>query len=239
MVRDLLTARTLNARVRLVPTAWTEQSAATGVTGVEPRDPDALAAALRAAVAGGERSAPRFAVKIGMLPNPASAAAVLRALRDFDGPVVFDPVLAASSGGSLFRGTPAELLALGARATVFTPNANEAAVLTNRGVASVTDAEAAGRVLVQGGASAVLVKGGHLMGDVAVDLLVTPDRARPFAAKRLLGPPVRGTGCALGTAIAVALGRGLPLDDAVEEAKVWLHGAIADAVAVGDEHHLS
>jgi hydroxymethylpyrimidine/phosphomethylpyrimidine kinase len=239
VVRDLLTARTLRERALLVPTAWTTQSAATGVTGIEPRAPEALEAAVRGALDVANHPATRFVVKIGMLANSAGAAAVLRGLGDFDGPIVFDPVLGASSGGSLFGGNPADLLPLGARATLFTPNATEAAALTTRIVADLTDAEEAARVLVRGGASAVLLKGGHLTGDAAVDLLVTPERVRRFEAKRLGGPPVRGTGCALATAIAVALGRGLPLEDAIAEAKAWLHGAIADAVGVGDERHLS
>jgi hydroxymethylpyrimidine/phosphomethylpyrimidine kinase len=239
VVRDLLTARTLNARVRLVPTAWTAQSAASGVTAIEPRDPDAVEAALREAIDAGRDPSVRFAVKIGMLANLAVAGAVARGLEDFRGPVVFDPVLGASSGGSLFAGDPADLLPLATGATVFTPNAGEAAVLTGRAVVDLKDAEEAGQALIRGGAAAVLVKGGHLTGDLAVDLLVTPGQSRRFEATRLSGPPVRGTGCALATAIAVALGRGLPLEAAIADAKGWLHTAIASAVAVGGERHLS
>ncbi|MBC8132679.1 MAG: bifunctional hydroxymethylpyrimidine kinase/phosphomethylpyrimidine kinase, partial [Deltaproteobacteria bacterium] len=102
VVRDFLTARTFGATVRLVPTAWTAQSA-TGVQSVEPRDPRALAFAIREALR--ERPADSTAaVKIGMVPDAAAAAAVADALADFDGAIVFDPVLAASSGGVLFTG---------------------------------------------------------------------------------------------------------------------------------------
>jgi len=243
VVRDFLTARTLRARVRLVPTAWTEQSAARGISSVEPRDPTALEAALRAALTPQPGpSVTEIAVKVGMLPNGAAVDAVVRALRNWVGPVVFDPVLGASSGGALYQGDPAVLLELGQRASVFTPNALEAGRLSKRDIAEPVDlveAERAGHALVRQGVPAVLVKGGHVRGALAVDLLVSAAGVRRFEAPRLPGPSVRGTGCALGTAIAVALARGLTLERAVAFAKAWLHGAIAGAIQVGDERHLS
>ena len=175
-----------------------------------------------------------------MIPDARAAGAVLDALAGFGGPIVLDPVLAASSGGGLYLGDRGALLALAARATLVTPNAVEAAALAGR--APVTTAEAAaecGRALVALGARAVLVKGGHVDGPVAVDVLVTPDGTRTFTAERLPGPSVRGTGCALATAIAVGLARGLPLGAAIAEAKAWLHAAIQSAVTVGVERHLS
>lgn len=236
VVRDLLTARTLGARVRLVPTAWTAQSPRTGVRSVEPRQPAALAAALGEALA---EAPPQTAVKLGMMPDQAVARAVLDALRGFAGPVVFDPVLAASSGGALYAGEPKELLALAARATLVTPNAGEAERLTGEPVADLGGAARAGRVLIEAGAPAALVKGGHLSGEQAVDLLITVHGTRPFAAPRLGGPSVRGTGCALATAIAVALASGQPLEAAVAGAKGWLHQALRHPVSVGDEWHIS
>jgi len=236
VVRDLLTARTLGARVRLVPTAWTAQSPRTGVRSVEPRQPAALAAALGEAL---DRSPPETAVKLGMMPDQAAARAVLEALRGFAGPVVFDPVLGASSGGALYAGEPKELLALAARATLVTPNAGEAQRLTGEQVADLDGAAHAGGALLAAGARAVLIKGGHLAGDQAVDLLITPEGTRAFAAPRLAGPSVRGTGCALATAIAVALGGGQSLAEAVGGAKSWLHQALQEAVPVEDEWHLS
>lgn len=245
VVRDFLTARTLGAAVRLIPTAWTEQSQA-GVAAIEPRDPDAWALAVRGALANAVRSAgkpaheeTRVAVKVGMLPNAQAARALWDALRGFAGPVVLDPVLRASSGGELYSGDPAELLAVGARATLITPNAAEAAALSGLPVRTTEDAVAAGRALCLRGVAAVLVKGGHLAGSAAVDVLVTAGEIRQFSAARLPGPPVRGTGCALATAIAVGLGRGLALGDAIAAAKAWLLAALAGAVDVGGERHLS
>ena len=251
VVRDLLTARTFGAGVRIVPTAWTEQSPVTGVTSVEPRDParleEAVATAWRAAV----RDGLPVALKVGMLPDARAAGAIRVALdgnlddsgtrRDaFTGPVVLDPVLGASSGGALFRDPPAALLPLCARATLTTPNVPELAALLGlpaSDIRSLDDVARAGRALLEAGAQAVLVKGGHLAGE-AVDTLVTPSGTRLFAASRHPGPDVRGTGCALGTAIAVGLGRGLSLEAAIAGAKAWLRGALERAVARGGEWHL-
>jgi hydroxymethylpyrimidine/phosphomethylpyrimidine kinase len=236
VVRDFLTARNLGAAVRLIPSAWTEQSS-TAVGAVEPRDVVQLEQAIHNAL---EELGRPLAVKIGMLPDVRSADAVAAALRDFAGAVVFDPVLAASSGGALFAGDPRRLLPLCARVTIVTPNALEAGALSGVEVRSVADAAEAGRVLCARGVRAVLVKGGHIEGDRrAVDVLVTPTEVREIAADRVPGPPVRGTGCALATAIAVGLARGLPLPAAVTEAKAWLGAALSGAIPVGREWHLS
>ncbi len=234
LVRDLKTACELGARAILVGTAWTRQDAG-AVQGIEPRTPDAVAAALDQALAAAPE---RTAVKIGMLATPAIASAVAAALGRWHGPVVFDPVVRATSGGALFRGTPAALAALLARATVVTPNLGEASWLTGLPVTSLDEAQAAGQALCQQGAQAVLVKGGHLQG-AAVDVLCRSGTQRAFQADRVPGASPRGTGCALATALAVHLARGLRLDAAVGQAKAWLASRIAAAIQVGDERHLS
>jgi hydroxymethylpyrimidine/phosphomethylpyrimidine kinase len=99
------------------------------------------------------------------------------------------------------------------------------------------DAARVGRLLVEAGAPAVLVKGGHLAGD-AIDVLVTGAGEERFTAPRIPGPSPRGTGCALATALAVELGRGRPLREAVTAAKGWLHEQIRAARAVGGEWQL-
>ena len=242
LVRDFLTARTLGAVMRLVPSAWTDQ-ASSGVAAVEARGAGALERAVRGAVgrgAGGQANG-AAAVKVGMLPDARAVAEVLTGLADFPGPVVVDPVLAASSGGALFQGSPDEWLRLAVRATLLTPNALEATALTGIPVRDGDDAVRAGQALLARGARAVLVKGGHLADAAsAIDVLVTRDcEPRRFEAPRLGGRSVRGTGCALATAVAVALARGAALVDAIAFGKSWLHGAWAGAVIVGDELHLS
>ncbi len=219
-MRDFLTARAFGAAPVLVGTAWTDQSDG-AVNGVEPRAALAVGQALgRALLAMG----PHTAVKVGMTGTAEVADAIARALGDFPGPVVFDPVLAASSGGSLFvAGAPADLLRLCRRATLVTPNLAEAAALTGRPVRTLADAHAAARALTDSGIAAVLVKGGHLGEEVpAVDVLRIGERDIEFSAARVPGPGLRGTGCALGTAIAVQLAAGARLPEATLAAKTWL-----------------
>ena len=234
LVRDLLTAEALGARAMLVGTAWTRQDEG-GVKGVEPRSPDMVRAGLEQALA---LCPPRrTAVKVGMVARGSIAAAIVSGLQAWRGPVVFDPVLGASSGGSLFEGAPADLLPLVCRATLVTPNLAEAAWLTGLAVETLEQARQAAQALAASGSAAVLVKGGHLSGP-ATDVLRSPAGERLFAGMRLPGKSPRGTGCALATAIAVGLARGEPLEQAVDAAKVWLAGRIQAAVAIGGARYL-
>jgi hydroxymethylpyrimidine/phosphomethylpyrimidine kinase len=233
LLRDVLTAGALGARPVAVGTAWTEQRP--DLHRVETRAPEFLADAVRHASAG--RPA---AVKVGMIPDPGAAAAVLAGLEGYGGPVVVDPVLASSRGRALFEGAPAALLDLCRRAALVTPNAAEAEALAGIRVADLEDAATAARALSARGLRAVLVKGGHLggPGEPATDTLVEGGRLQRFTRARVPGGDVRGTGCALATAIAVELGRGRSLAEAIETATAWLARAIATAVQVGAERHL-
>lgn len=234
LVRDVLTGRVLGARVLLVGTAWTRQDES-GVKGVEPRCPDMVRAGLEEALAG--CPANRTAVKIGMVATPGIAAALRSALDVWQGPVVFDPVLGASGGGSLFAGTPADLGSLLGRAALLTPNLAETAWLTGWVVETLDQARYAARELVDRGSAAVLVKGGHLAGP-PTDVLHSATGERLYPGTRLPGLSPRGTGCALATAIAVGLAGNQSLEKAIDAAKTWLAGRIQSAVAVGNTRHL-
>jgi hydroxymethylpyrimidine/phosphomethylpyrimidine kinase len=233
LVRDVLTATARGARPVAVGTAWADQGP--HHHRVEGRAPEFLQDTVRQQVAAGPG-----AVKVGMIPDAAGAAAVIAGLSGYTGPVVVDPVLASSRGRALFQGTPGDLLALCRRATLVTPNAAEAAALTGRRVTDLEDAAVAARALAEQGCAAVLVKGGHLGGsdEPATDTLLEGGRVHRLAHTRVAGGDVRGTGCALATAIAVELARGRGLVEAVGTATEWLAGAIARAVDVGGERHL-
>ena len=236
VARDLLTADSLGARAILIGTAWTEQGQ---VHAIEARAPERVRIALRAGL---ERTgAAGVAVKIGMVANAPIAKAILAALEGFAGPVVYDPVLRASSGGSLYDGNRESVLALAARATLLTPNLDEAAwLLDGQGPSTIrTEAQArtAARALRDLGVPAILVKGGHLEGD-ATDVLSSPAGESLFCGPRIAGPSPRGTGCSLATAIAVELASGESLERAVARAKTWLTKRIANAVTVGGERYL-
>jgi hydroxymethylpyrimidine kinase/phosphomethylpyrimidine kinase len=233
LVRDALTAAALGARPLVVGTAWTEQGA--GVHRVEAREADSLRDSLRQAL--GHKPA---AAKVGMVPDGASAEAVVYALRNFAGPVVVDPVLASSRGGALHRGPLEGLFPLLRRASLVTPNAAEAAALSGLPVTDLDGAAAAARALAGRGLAAVLIKGGHLggAGEPVTDTLFAGGELHRLAHARVGGGDVRGTGCALATALAVHLGRGATLLDATAAATAWLARALGSAVDVGGERHL-
>jgi hydroxymethylpyrimidine kinase/phosphomethylpyrimidine kinase len=234
LTRDLLTAAALGARGVVVGTAWTEQGSPS-MFAIEPRAPERVRVALASALLRvGEAGS---AVKIGMVATGQVAQAIAAALGAYAGPVVYDPVLRASSGDSLYDGDRDAILALARRATLLTPNLAEAAWLLDRPVRTESDAREAARALQVLGIAAVLVKGGHLEDD-ATDVLLSPVGESLFSSPRIAGPSPRGTGCALATAIAVGLARGEPIEHAVASAKTWLTRRIADARLVGDERHL-
>jgi hydroxymethylpyrimidine kinase/phosphomethylpyrimidine kinase len=224
LVRDWLTATERGARPTLIGSAWTDQGPG-GVAAVEPRDRRGLVSALDRALAA---ASGMVAVKVGMIATPDLARAVAEVMEASALPLVFDPVLGASAGGSLFEGSLIGLDPLLRRADLVTPNAAEATALAGVTVEEVDDARRAATILRARGARAVLVKGGHLRGD-AVDLLLTAEGETLFRAPRVPGPGLRGTGCALATAIAVELARGGDLAAAVGTAKAWLLGKLRAA----------
>lgn len=230
-LRDLITATALGARAHVVGTAFTLQDSAFSV---EPRAAGQVAVALTTALA---QAGPACSVKIGMVANAEIARAIAPALGSHQGPIVYDPVLRASSGGSLYDGDRASVLALARQVTLLTPNLDEAAWLLDRPVRTRADARAAAWALRDQGIAAVLLKGGHLEGE-ATDVLLSPTGETLLACPRSPGPSPRGTGCALATAIAVELAAGSPLDDAVASAKAWLAQRIAGATSVGTARHL-
>lgn len=177
------------------------------------------------------------AVKSGMLPTPEVIVAVAHALREY-GPLhyVLDPVMISKSG---FHLIPAESVSalvshLLPLASLVTPNTHEAEALSGLGpIRTVADMEAAGRRILASGARAVLVKGGHLDHAEAVDVLVTPDDCKSFAAPRLDVRHTHGTGCTYSAAIATRLGQGQGLSEAIRGAKHFLTAAIEAGLEVG------
>ncbi len=174
------------------------------------------------------------AYRLGALPDVATVEAVAAHLAGLSVPVVLDPVLTASGGGSFADGAAVEALCafILPLTTLVTPNLAEAARLTGRPTVDDVEAmEAAGQALRARGAAAVLVKGGHLSG-AAVDVLVDRDGTVVFEAPRLPGS-LRGTGCLLGCAVAAALARGEPMRTAVEYARAFVRARFASARSAG------
>jgi hydroxymethylpyrimidine/phosphomethylpyrimidine kinase len=164
------------------------------------------------------------AVKIGMLGVRATVEAVSKALPSRV-PIVLDPVLAASSGGVLLDtdGRRAMREILFPRVTLVTPNVPEAGTLLGEDPAN-TELEliAQAQRLLSLGPRAVLIKGGHAIGEEAADLLVSGNVPAQRIASRRINAIRRGTGCALASAIAAGLASGVPLAEACERAKRYM-----------------
>ena len=178
------------------------------------------------------------AVKIGMLANEEIIEVVADALeRHKPSYIVLDPVMVATSGDSLISAEA--LAAMKARliplCDVLTPNIPEAEKLSRK---AVMDMEVAAAGLLDLGSRAVLLKGGHLKGAVAMDVLAHNGGVKVFEAPRLESKNTHGTGCTLSSAVAAYLARGYSLDESVESAKNYISSAInhADELRVGQGH---
>ena len=151
-------------------------------------------------------------------------------------PFVVDPVMISKTGFKLLQDAAIETLVdlLLPLATVVTPNAHEAAHLTDVDVETVEDLQQAAEALFEKGPDAVLAKGGHLSdSDEAVDVLVDADGARTVTAPRIDTKHTHGTGCTYASAIAANLAKGHALDAAVDRAKRYVTGAIRHALPLG------
>lgn len=174
------------------------------------------------------------AVKIGMVGSAEAALAVAQKLETFHGvPIVLDPVMAATSGDPLLDADAEEVLRkrLIPLAELLTPNLEEAARLLGDS-ARAADEGAMGdqaRRLLDLGARAVLVKGGHGDGPEAVDIVVHAGGETRLTSPRMETRNTHGTGCTLSSAIAAGLAQGLALEDACIRAKAYLTRALAAA----------
>ena len=173
--------------------------------------------------------------KIGMLAN----GAIVRAVADAIGRrrlqnVVLDTVLVAKDGTPLLDEEGVAVLAaeLIPLATIVTPNIPEAARLSGQSIRTVGDMRTAARRLLQLGAHAVVVKGGHLKGP-AIDVLDDGRTVTELHADRQAGVHTHGTGCTFSAAIAAGLATGADLATAVAHAKAFVTRAIAQAPGLG------
>ncbi len=229
---DLKTVTMLGGYAATAVTAVTVQDT-TGVRAIHAVPPDVVAAQMRAVI----DDIGVDCIKVGMLGSAEVIAAVADVLRGVAIPIVVDPVMVAKGGASLLDDDAvAALTTLLPLAAIVTPNTPELAALTGTEVDDEGDALLAAQELVAQGVRAVLAKGGHLAGDEVADWLVTRAGHTRFASPRLPGRHTHGTGCTLASAIAVGLGRGEPLAEAVAAARAYVAGAIAHAPGFGRGH---
>ena len=189
------------------------------------------------------------AVKTGMLATTELVETVTDYAAELDCPLVVDPVMVAASGDRLLdEAAEAAYDDLIAEATLVTPNADEAAVLTDVDVGGgghpdEAGARLAGQRLLTAGADAALVKGGHVPGEEILDVLVTPETIETARNPRIDTEATHGSGCTLSSAIATRLAHGEPLLDAVGRSVAFMQRAIRyhhDAgEGPGAVHHLA
>jgi len=209
LAADLRAGAALNVLVCPVATALTVQDQG-GVRRIDAVDPGLLGEQIAAAFSSVEVGA----VKIGMLPGLEQARAVAGALASFSGPVVLDPVLAATLGGALAAEGLAGALAglLASKTALLTPNLAEAGLLLGRPAPRDTAGmEEAAAALRAQGYGAVLLKGGHLEGGQVPDFVLDGERGLWIEGARVPTPNTRGTGCTLATLAAALLAKGQPL----------------------------
>jgi hydroxymethylpyrimidine/phosphomethylpyrimidine kinase len=180
------------------------------------------------------------AVKIGMLHSEAVVHAVAQAIDRHALPcVVLDPVMVSATGARLIEpaATQALVAELFPRAALVTPNLDEAALLLGQPVASAEAMPAAAQALLQMGAQAVLLKGGHLPGAQIFDLLLARGgQPHLIQASRTDTRNLHGAGCTLSSAVAAFLAQGLPLPLAVEAAHSYVLDAIQEGALVATGH---
>lgn len=217
---DIKTITLLGGYAMTAITAVTAQSTM-GVTAVATMTPEMVAAQIDACV----QDIGVDAVKIGMLGSAAIAQLVADRLEGLAVPIVFDPVMISTAGSVLAdEATVAAFARLMKVACLTTPNVDELAVLGG-------DAALAGMGI------AYVAKGGDAPGETVVDRLVVPGRdPQVWTAPRIETRHTHGTGCTLSSAIATFLGQGVPLAEAIEDARDFVRAALLAAPGFGEGH---
>ena len=217
---DIKTITLLGGHAMTALTALTAQNTC-GVTMVQAVDPAMVAAQIDACI--GDIGVD--AVKIGMLGSPEIAAVVADRLESLGVPVVFDPVMIATSGAVLDdAATIAAFERMMRLATLTTPNVPELAAL-------------GGDAAMRARGIACLAKGGDADGPDVTDRLIRPGLPdRVWTDPRIATRHTHGTGCTLSSAIATLLGVGVPLDQAITRARALVRAALIAAPGLGQGH---
>jgi hydroxymethylpyrimidine/phosphomethylpyrimidine kinase len=186
------------------------------------------------------------AIKTGLLCSAEIISAAAQALRSIAKmlapriPLVIDPVFVATSGDPLLEPTAIETYEkeLFPLAGLITPNLDEAERLLGTKIKDRQSMRFAGKELERKFGTAILLKGGHLSGDYAVDLLFVDGKVVEFSARFVRGVATHGTGCTYSAAITAGLASGLSLEKAIRQAKKFVTESIRNHFQWGDLHAL-
>ena len=229
---DIKTVTMLGGYAMTAITAVTAQNTR-GVQGVESLSPQFVLDQVESCLS----DIGADAIKIGMLGSPDTARLLAERLDTFAGPIVFDPVMVATSGSVLAdEETIAGFAALMQIATIVTPNKPELEILTGRDEIADEDMFDAAKVLAERHGVQVLAKGGHAGDETqVVDRIATPSgKLASFAHSRIETRHTHGTGCTLSAALATLLGYRQPLTHAIRLARGFTHAAIMHAPEFGE-----
>lgn len=181
---------------------------------------------------------PAAAIKLGMLANSEIISTVARYLDDYDGPVICDPVMATTTGGSLLDAAGGEVLRqqIIPRADLLTPNCGEAEALTGLSITTPEEVIAAAEQLLQQGARSVLITGGHLppVDGRRLDYWSNGSDSFWISGENIDSIHTHGTGCTLSSAIAALVAQGFALTDALVIARAYVSAGIRAAVQIGN-----
>jgi hydroxymethylpyrimidine/phosphomethylpyrimidine kinase len=188
---------------------------------------------------------PIGAIKTGLLCSAEIVSAVAKALRHrmfaTQIPLVIDPIIVATSGDRLLAPAAIEAYTneLFPLATLITPNLDEAEQLLGTKIADRRSMRPSGKELEKKLGTAILLKGGHLGGDRAIDLLFANGKVIEFAAPFVRGLATHGTGCTYSAAITAGLAKGLSLEEAIIQAKKFVTKSIRNHFQWGNLHALN
>ena len=232
---DIKTVTALGGFAATAITAMTAQNTET-VTAVHVPPPDFVAEQMRVVLS----DIGADCIKTGMMHSEPIIDAVADVLANqaADIPVVVDPVLVAKSGASLLEDSARHAFKawIVLRASLITPNIPEAEALTGMEIHTVDDMRHAAEMLFTLGAPAVLVKGGHLAGNMATDVLLSDEGEFVYESERIESRSTHGTGCTLASAVAAGIAQGMSIPDAVVRARAYLRQAILHAPGYGRGH---
>ncbi|QCR34159.1 bifunctional hydroxymethylpyrimidine kinase/phosphomethylpyrimidine kinase [Lysinibacillus sp. SGAir0095] len=178
------------------------------------------------------------AVKTGMLFSAELIEIVADVMKGQNIPLIVDPVMVAKGGASLLQeeavmALKTKLLPL---TTICTPNIPEAETLTGMSICNAKDIELAAKKLLAMGVQYVVMKGGHLAGEFAADTVYWNGGFFTMMTPRVQTKDTHGTGCTFSAAITAGLAKGLTIEEAIIEAKKFIHLAISIPLSIGNGH---
>lgn len=232
---DLKTFQELKVFGTSVITALTAQNTL-GVSGVMPIETSFVEQQLQALL----EDFSITAVKTGMLFSSAIIQTIAHMMANTNVPLIVDPVMIAKGGGSLLQQDAIDAIIqfLLPVATIVTPNIPEAETLTGKEINTLADIKEVANLLLQTGVQCVIIKGGHLADkNFAIDYIFFKDgQSFSMQTPRIASKNTHGTGCTFSAAITAFLGSGLPIKEAIIEAKKFIQLAITYDLALGNGH---